>query len=253
MKTVIITLSLFFFAIVPVVEAGEMTTFTEVIGDATYYVDGELTGSAVEVVREIKRRVGDKGEIQVVPWKRGYEAAKFDANVALFPTTRTPEREHLFHWIGPIQRIQWVLMRKAGSPINIHSLDDARKVRAIGTYLGDAREELLKKKGFTNLESASNIASSYRKLVLGRIDLVIGATVGLRESLERAEVDPDDIEVAYVVKETNVYVALSKKTDQKHVRAWKAAFRSMVEEGEFQRIYKKWYPELTPPVADSGP
>lgn len=90
--------------------------------------NGELTGQSVATVKEIQRRVQDKSNIEVVPWNRGYQFALTKANTALFPTTRTPEREKLFQWVGPLFVDEWVWVARKKDRIKISSLEDAKKV-----------------------------------------------------------------------------------------------------------------------------
>jgi len=73
----------------------------------------------------------------------------------LFSTTRTPARENLFKWVGPIFEQRQVPYKRAGSPLEIASLGDARKVAAIGTYYNDTTEQYLKNEGFTNIKSVT--------------------------------------------------------------------------------------------------
>lgn len=227
----------------------ELHIFTEVTGTASFYDDNEtLTGSAVEMVRELLRRTGDSGQISVVPWARGYDALLCDRDVVLFPTTRTQLRDPLFHWIGPIIRLQWRLICQKDSHLVINSLEDARKVGAIGTYLGDVREQFLLDKGFTNLKSTPANDLNYKKLMQGRVDLVFTASYGYDETLERIGLSRDAFRVAYIVREMDLYVAMSKKTDPLVVKRWQRAFADMKADGTFQTMYRKWNPGAEPPM-----
>ena len=101
--------------------------------------DGRLTGMAVELVREIQKRVGNQDEIQMVPWSRGLDALNSAANTALFSMARTADRNARYYWIGPTSEDVYGLYVKADSPIKIASLDDARKLDLIGVYRDRAR------------------------------------------------------------------------------------------------------------------
>lgn len=226
-----------------------MRILVELAGSAAFYEHGELTGSAVEIVHEIARRTECGCTMETVPWKRGYAALRHDPDVALIPTTRTAARERLFHWIGPILRVQWVLLARSDADISINSLDDARDVRAIGTNIGDAREQFLKERGFRNIESTTSNVLNLRKLAGGRVDLVFATTAGMFEAIREIHADPKAFRVAYEVREVDLYVAVSAQTGDEQVRQWRQAFESMREDGTFQRIYRKWYPDRTPPLS----
>lgn len=244
----LLSLVLCLFMLPALVWGNDVHVYTEPYGDVAYYEGKKLTGSCVEIVQEIMRRVGQKPAIDVVPWMRGYEAVKRDPDVALFATTLTPERKPQFQWVGPILRVQWVFLAQKDSGIVIESLDDARMVRAIGTYIGDVREEFLQGEGFTNLDSSPSNVMNLRKLALGRLDLVATSTLGMRRLVDEAGISEEDVEVVYVLREVDLYVAFSKQTEKATVERWRKAFESMRKDGTFKYLYNKWYPNLEAPL-----
>lgn len=124
--------------------------------------DGRLGGFGVEVVEALKKELGSDVKIEIMPWARGYKYLTEHPNILLFPTTRTAEREDLFHWVGPIASIEWIFFGNKNKKYNIKSLDDAKKISGIGVYRGDARAVFLKKKGFTNLEVMDSQEANFK-------------------------------------------------------------------------------------------
>lgn len=226
----------------------DLRVYTEITGNTAFYEGEKLTGSSVELVQEIMRRLGESHKIKPVPWIRGYEALSNDANVVLFATTLTDERRPQFQWVGPVLRLQWLFLAQKGKGYLYNNMEDARRAGSIGTYLGDARDQYLTKLGFTNLERAPNTYINYRKLATGRLELVMASNIGVKETLTKAGVELDAVEVAFVVRQMDLYIAFSKKTDPAIVQKWQAAYDSMKEDGTFQRIYRQWYPGMEPPV-----
>ena len=245
---------LFFACVAPKAQAGNLTVYTEISGSSAYYVEGELTGYSVEIVNEIMRRAKDISKINVLPWARGYEQLLKEPGTVLFATTRTKERDNLFHWVGPILRIQWVFLAKKSRQLRmIDSLKTAKHVGKIGTYIGDARHKYLEGEGFTNLEAAASNLSNFRKLDHGRLDLLITSTIGLHDIASQAGVSINDLEIVHVVKEADLYSALSSGTDPADIKAWTDAFKDMQDDGTFQQIHGKWYPGLFPPMDQRRP
>lgn len=201
--------------------------------------DGKPAGVAVELVREIARRVGHSGQIKVVPWARGYKDTQEISNTALFSTYRSAARESMFKWVGPLLVKEAVLYRKKGGVPRISSLDDAKKVGSIGAYINDSKEQFLKKNGFTNLDSSPDDLANPRKLVAGRIDLWISTSVQVNDTCKLAGVNPADIEPALVVLRQPMYLAFSIKTDDAVVDRWRKAFAEMEKDGTVQKIRQK--------------
>lgn len=223
-------------------QAGLHALLTEESPPANFMRDGELQGSSAELVSEIQRRVGDDTPIQVVPWARGIMMAERGPATALFSTTRTPQREELFKWVGPLVRVKWVLYARKGSSLQLDSLDDARRVGLIGTYIDDAREQFLIKEGFTNLDSAINNVMSVKKLMAGRIDLLIASNVGIGKSARDAGFSRDDLVEKLVVKQADLYIAFSPDTPDPLVARWQQALDAMAADGTYAEIYERWYP-----------
>jgi polar amino acid transport system substrate-binding protein len=147
--------AVFLVSVQPALSA-ELTILTENLPPLNYVEDGVLVGPSVDIVREIQRRVGSNDEIKVYPWARAYKMALEEENVVLFSMTYTKARYDIFKWIGPVATKRDILVAKKGSGIRISSLEDAKKVKRIGTLRDDTRERLLKSLGFTNLEPVSD-------------------------------------------------------------------------------------------------
>ena len=154
-KIFLLVISFFLFPAQPLLSA-ELTIFTENLPNLNYIKDGELVGLSVDIVKEIQKRVGSHEQIKVLPWARAYKMALQEENVVLFSMTHTESRKDLFKWICPLVTKRDILVAKKGSGIAINSLEDAKKVKRIGTIRDDSKERLLKSHGFTNLESVSD-------------------------------------------------------------------------------------------------
>lgn len=204
--------------------------------------DGKPTGHAVEVVEEIMKRVGETSKIQIVPWARGFNEIQQNSNVVLFSTARTEEREKLFKWVGPVLVAENVLLKKKTRKIAISTIEDAKKVKSIGTVRGNSREKLLKDLGFTNLADVTKVEQNIQKLAADRIDLMIIGNVVWRQLAATADLKPDDFEEAFVVNQNIAYIAFSKDTPDETVRKWNDAYTAMVKDGTVKRILDKWLP-----------
>ena len=217
----------------------DLLVFTEESPPLNYTKDGKLDGQAVEIVKEIMKRIGKEYKITVAPWARGYNDLLSKDNVVLFSTTRTDEREKLFKWVGPVGINQWRFYAKKGSGIKINSLEDAKKVKAIGTYIDDVREKFLINEGFQNLESVSENHLNVKKLTTKRINLWISG-IGADDVCKKAGIDPKEIESVFVVKEMKLYIAFSLSIKDEVIKEWKDAYDSIKTDGTLKKINDKW-------------
>lgn len=203
---------------------------------------GRVVGIATDKVREAMDRAGIAYSIEMLPWKRAYQAALERPNGCVYSTTRTPEREPLFKWVGPTDIAEWVLMGRADRKLKLDNLEDARALR-IGTYNGDARDGYLRSRGFM-VDSTSNDLSNPRKLLLGRIDvwaasLRSGSTVLARYGYDKQVVP------LLVFNEIGVYLACNRAVPNHVIARLNAAFDAIARDGTGQRIernYEKWAP-----------
>lgn len=223
-------------------EARALTVVTEVSPPAVVMGSDGPAGAAVEIVREIQRRVGDNTPIEVLPWARAYAMAQEMPDVVIFCLTRTSEREALFEWVGPLFAIDWLFVGLEGMAPVVASLDDARKVRAIGTYKDDAREEFLLAHGFRNLDSAPDAYVNIRKLHSGRVDLVVTTTLGFKVMAAMAEAHKAPLRKVYAFKRVELGIAFSRGSDPAKVAAWRKAYEAMRADGSFEAIYSRWLP-----------
>jgi polar amino acid transport system substrate-binding protein len=201
---------------------------------------GSVVGSGSDRVREVMARAGVAYSIDLQPWKRAYTAALTRPDTCVFSTTRTPEREALFKWIGPIDRTEWFLLGRADRHYALATLEDARKLR-IGTYHGDARDAFLRERGF-NVDPAQDDMTNPHKLLLGRIDLWVAS---LRRSSTVLEQNgwTGKIVPMLSLKQVDVYLACNVSVPDALVARMNAAVEAMNRDGTMKKIdhrYETW-------------
>lgn len=199
--------------------------------------DGRVIGIATDKVRAALERAGLPYTIDLLPWKRAYAAARTRPDACVYSTTRTPEREALFKWIGPTDSAEWVLMARAGSGITLRRLEDARPYR-IGTYNGDARDSYLRSRGF-RVDAAPTDLINPRKLLLGRIDLWAAALRPGSPVLEQNSWHGRIVPVL-VFNRLDVFLACNRAVPDEVVSRLNRAFASLEREGTMARIERSY-------------
>ena len=221
-------------------QAAELTILTENLPPLNYLENGQLIGPSVEIVKEIQKRVDSSEPIHVLPWARAYRMALEEKNVVLFGTTQTKARQDLFKWVGPLAMKRDILVGLRGTKSKIFTLEDAKKVKRIGTLRDDTRERFLAAQGFSNLEPVSDDQKNAKKLILGRIDLWAYKEPGVKTVCELAGVDYNALEEVLHLRQIGVSIAFSKKTSDEIVSRWQEAFNEMERDGTIKNIRKNW-------------
>jgi polar amino acid transport system substrate-binding protein len=217
--------------------AGGLNIATE-ISAPTSMMEGErVIGSATDKVREALARAAIPYTIEMLPWKRAYSNALARADGCVYSTTRTPEREKLFKWVGPTDEGEWVLLGRAGHDYRIETLEDARKLR-IGTYNGDARDAYLRARGFL-VDPAPTDSINPRKLMHKRIDLW---AAGLRRGSSYLELNGwgGRIVPVFTFNHVKLYLACNRAVPDATIDKLNGAFEAMARDGSARRIERKY-------------
>lgn len=125
-------------------------------------------GIAVDKVVEMMHRANEPFTITSYPWARAYQMALRTDDTCVFSTSRTPERETLFTWIGPLARSDWAIFARVSDARKPKTLEDVRPF-TVGSYLGAATAEYLKLHGY-KVDLSNNETQNMLKLVNNRID-----------------------------------------------------------------------------------
>lgn len=198
----------------------------------------EVTGRETEKIRDMLERSGITYKIDILPWKRAYTMAQQQRNTCVYSTSRTPEREKQFKWVGPTDEAEWVFIGRADHKFQLRTLDDARSLR-IGTYHGDARDEFLRARGF-NVEPVQSDASNPKKLLLNRIDLwAVGLRAGAAVPAELAG-DNGEIIRLLTFHRVKVYLACHPSVPDALVERMNATLDTMRRDGTFSKLERKY-------------
>lgn len=214
----------------------KLNIYTENSPPANYLENGRLKGLSVDIVREILRRLDMPDNIQAVPWARGYTLALTQPNVALFSTTRLPQREKLFKWVGPLYSQTWGFYARKDSALNITSLAQAKTVPRIGTYHKDAKEQYLLANGFRNLVSTNKNLSNIRHIMDGTIDLWVSSDFNMPNLARQAGINPDRLKLVLPFKRVQNYIAFSIKSPESLVTLWQQTLDELKQDGTYDRL-----------------
>jgi polar amino acid transport system substrate-binding protein len=146
----------------------------------------EVSGIVTQNIREILAYTDIKYSIDVYPWARSFHLATSNANVLIYSIYKTKQRESKFHWFCPVYKSTPIHAYKlASNKINIDSLE-ALKTSVVGIMRGDNSHSYFLQKGFqegVNIDLSSNEETNLKKLIKGRVDVVIQSQESLNYRL----------------------------------------------------------------------
>jgi len=236
---------------------GELRIITEVYPPYNFVdKNNNVTGQSTEIVQAILEKTGTQANIEVMPLSQGLALAEKGPKVVIYSLNRTPQREDLFKWVGPIGNYEQAFYAKKGSAVAAmvvvfySQLEDAKKVEKIGVYKGDAGAQFLASQGFTNLDESQTDAEALQKLMDGEVQLWLGNKDGLAITAAQAGANPADlVMMPTVVIRADLYIAFSKDIPDSTVTAWQSALDALKQEKDvdYKTVYEKIMAEYSDP------
>lgn len=220
---------------------GTLQIYTEQYPPLTFRNNsGVITGFGTDIVSEIMKRNRIFTDIRLSSWSNGYELALNNPNVCLFTMDRTPIRENLFQWVGPIGTNTTWIYTKTGSGVRISSLEDARKLTSIGTVSSWFSTQYLLSLGFTNLVQNGDPDVLAKKLMIGEIDAFVCSGVTFPDILTAAGYHYSQAFPSFRLMSSDYYIAFSLKTPQAIVNQWQTTFEALKSDGTYEAISQRW-------------
>lgn len=223
--------------------AGQYQVVTEEWAPYNYLENGQLTGMATEVVRTIMARTGDDFEIAVVPSMRAAHMLQTRPGTIMYSMFRTPDREPLYKWVGPIVEESIHPYQLSDAPIPVNSLEQLMHAPRLTTRHAGLVPRVLESLGFTNLDkSAAESQQLYRMLLARRTELIIGDTdAGVNYYSHQLGIAPGTLRrVPVEVYRSSLYIAFSRDCDDGLIDAWARALEQLRRSGELERIRRRY-------------
>jgi polar amino acid transport system substrate-binding protein len=229
--------------------AADLALYTEENPPLNFTRDGQVVGFAAEVVRALIERSSDRASIEMVPWTRGYGLVKQQANVGLFSTARTPARETLMQWVGPILESHTCVYSHAGAGLKVQSLEDVTAVASAGGLVVPREwysHEYLVQHGVKNIYTVTTPERMMLMFAKQRIALFVASDIGLAALLAQQGMNEAQVEQQLCFEQHDAALAFSLQTDAQLVARWQLNLQALKREGVYSAIYKRWFPTRVP-------
>jgi polar amino acid transport system substrate-binding protein len=224
--------------------AADFNAVTESLPPLNYEEEGVITGYATELLQASAQAAKLTTSISLLPWARAYQTVLAQPNTLIYSITRTPEREPVFEWIGPISTRQISVYKlRERKDIQIKTLADVAKYK-----VGLVRE-MASTKNFiqqseiadNNIDFAPTAESNMKKLFLNRIDVIVSqdwSAAFLAKSLKRK---PEELEAVLLLDNTHsYYFAMNMQTDPALLAKLRQGFETVQKSGQMEKLKNKY-------------
>ncbi len=219
--------------------------FSEYSPPLNYYTgplnNYQVAGSSVEIVNEIQKRLGGYAStISMTSWTDGYSTVQELPNSALFTTARTPERENLFQWAGPVATMSPAFYTLKAKNINADTLEKAKALK-VATPTQWYTHDYLKTNEFTNILTSFFPADSFAQLLKGEADAIYIDAEAIDWLCKESSTSRDTLSrLPIATPQRQGYIAFSLNTPKSTVDKWQTALDAMKVEGAFDVILLGW-------------
>ena len=199
--------------------------YTEDYYPFNYRENNTVKGISFDILGEVFRcqdmNLSDD-QVTIGSWEDGYRKTINQSGTAIFSTARSPEREDLFLWAGPIFNESNVIFSKGTDTPVVSRSEDLSKQR-IGAITDDIAALDLIRMGYQDIFYATDAKTLIHALENGSIDGWAYAEHPGRELIIRFATDPATIQPVYTLKSHDYYYAFNRNTPLPLVQAFQRA------------------------------
>lgn len=199
--------------------------------------ESNISGICTEIVKEIFQRAELEYKLKLRQWSYAFDYAKKQPNRGVFCTSRTDERNDLFKWVGPMVTNDWVIFGLDNFKGSIKSDQDLKNYK-VGGYKGDALSNYLKNKNIKVSELTDDRLNP-KRLKDGMIDLWVSSKYTGPKLARDAGIN--NLKVIYTIKESELYLALHKGTDDQWINKLNDELSKLKSSGIVKDITRKYF------------
>ncbi|MFZ6770137.1 MULTISPECIES: substrate-binding periplasmic protein [unclassified Undibacterium] len=198
---------------------------------------GEILGILTEKIQEILKRAGDTSTISSTSLARGLNSTLNDDNTCLFGFRRTPERENLYKWVGPLTNDTWVLYARKTDTRVLKTLEDA-KPYSIGSYKNAATGMQLSEQGY-KIEFSNQDEDNPRLLINNRLNYwIVSESHGM--VLAQQQGFGNDIVRAVKYKTMELNMLCNSRMDKQRIELYNKLNKDLDNDGTMEKIMHKY-------------
>jgi len=226
----------------------ELNLLTEEWRPYHFLEDGAVKGQTVDLLVRVLQKVGSKQgreDVVFLPWARAYRQAQAEPNTVLFSTSRTPEREKLFKWAGPILTFESYFIGKKEKNYKIRRSEDLHQYK-VGVVIDSASAIFAKRHGIPEANTTFNSQGilNIKMLDAGRIDFIPIQWANFERLATKAGIDPSDYEPVFLADMVQLNFAFNLDTPDWVVERFQEAFEDILASREQEDVSGKTIGEV---------
>ena len=208
-----------------------------------FSIDGApgAPGALYDMVAELLRRTHLPANIEFVPWQRAIYLSTSLSRSAIFPLTRSPEREVKYRWLARLYHEHFLFMSRNGSHFDVRR-PALGKERRIGVLRGSQTIVTLRENGYKHIVEASSVDESVRFLRRGIVDAIFGDRNIFRAALSGR--DDGNFLMSEPIRTTTTWLGGSLDFSDADAALFQKTMKEMIDDGTYAQILKKY--ELAP-------
>jgi len=246
MKPALIALCLACLATLPT-RASDLAAYTEQLPPLNYQDGAQISGFATDLLRMAAHDADLSLSIELQPWARAYRTVLDTPDSVIFSITRTPEREPLFLWVGPISPRQIKLYRLSTRPdISVQAEADLMHYTHGAMFESAAAKKLagLGLQPGRGLDLGATDEITLKKLFLGRTDTVAMLDWAMAWQLKQQRLKPQQVRPVWLLDGSSQYwFALNRHTQPHKIKRLQAALNQISTDGRLQALRQKYLAE----------
>lgn len=219
---------------------------TEQYPPFNYRDGGRLKGISIDilnaVLKEMNATITSKN-VRHLPWARAYKTVLQTPGTCLFVMTRTPDRERLFQWVGPIMPTTIAIVAPKSSHLVIRQPADLKKY-TIAALPDDIGHSLLVKSGqpISKLTTNPYAEGIIEMMLKNRVDAWAYEESVASFFIRKCGHDPHEFESVFVLTQADLYFAFNIETPPHLIRAFQSAYDAIKANGKVDEIIHSYIP-----------
>lgn len=193
--------------------------------------DGDVAGISTQMLRQAIKEAGVTADFRLLPWARAYTEAKLRDSHCVYSTSRTPERESHFQWVGPLIVNEWAAFVRRGSEIDAARLDELAGLR-VGSFREDAVGQFVEAQGIPIILAPTERENIHR-LEAGLIDVWVSGDKVAQQLATEANAPIDKL---FTFQRSTLYLACHPSVPTSVTERLQTSLDAMRQRGVHERI-----------------